>query len=459
MDELITDVRAQLRAVFAGRSVVIAGGMVVFAKRPIDELRALGAERFLVVASGTGTGEQPEGPDVEVVAVDVEESDDFIDSIRAEERAIEQPSEAVRDALARFDVDGDAIVLAQPFLDVRALGDRRAFGARRPEWVAIEDKTTADDLFDALGVPRPPGVVVSANAPSITRAATEFDRGSGTVWSGDARDGFNGGGARVRWVRDEGDRDEAFELLLPRADRVRVASFVDGVACSMHGFVVDDGVAAFRPVELVSLRSPSAPWLRYCGCATYFDPPDAHVATMRESVRRVGEHLRTSVGFRGAFTLDGISSSDGWVATECNPRFGAGLNYLESALPELTMLLLHHATIERVADVPHAALERAVVDAGSRTRWGGAWTSTQRCIDDTVKLALVGDENGFRRAREGEPADATLSIGPGRTGGHVRIDFDPERTRRGPSVVPLAVAGFAFAEGEFDLGVGDLAAN
>jgi len=459
MDDLIADVHAQLRDAFDGRSVVIAGGMAVFAKRPIDQLRGLGAARFLVVGFGTGTGELPDGPDVEILTLDIEHPDDFIESIRAEEREIVRPSRSVLDALARFDPDRTAVVLAQPFLDVRDLGDRRVFGARRSEWVAIEDKTTIDDVFDELGVPRPAGTVVTADAASLARAAAQLDRGAGTVWSGDARDGFNGGGARVRWVRAEADRAEALELLLPRCDRVRVASFVQGVACSMHGFVVDDGVAAFRPVELVSLRASSPPWLRYCGCATYFDPPAEHVATMRASVQRVGEHLRANVGFRGAFTLDGISSADGWVATECNPRYGAALNYLDTALPELSMVLLHHAAVEGVVDVPHVALERAVVDAGARTRWGGAWTSSTRPIAETSTIALVGGAEGFRRAVDGEAGDATLSLGPGRTGGHVRIDLDPERTPRGRSIAPLAAAGFAFADREFDLGLGDLAAS
>lgn len=459
MDELVTRVRAQLSRVFAGRSVVLAGGMVAFATHPIGVLRQLGAERFLVMAFGTGTGDLPEGPDVEILTREPEASDDLMDSFRAEERAIERPADEIVDALARFDPDREAIVLAQPFLDVRALGDRPAFGARRSAWVAVEDKTTIDRIFDAVGVPRPEAVVVAAEERAIAHAAAELDRGLGTVWAGDARDGFNGGGARVRWVRNEADRAEALDLLLPRCDQVRVATFVDGVPCSMHGFVVDDGVAAFRPVELVTLRAPERPKLRYCGCATFFDPPAAQVATMRDAIRGVGEYLRVHAGFRGAFTLDGISAAGGWVATECNPRYGAALNYLDTALPELCMLMLHHATVEGVADVPHAALERAVVEAGARTRWGGAWTAAARPIAETAKIALVGDADGFRRADDGEAGDATLTLGPGRAGGHVRIDLDPDRTPHGPSITPLAAAAFAFADREFDTGIGTLAAG
>ena len=54
-------------------------------------------------------------------------------------------------------------------------------------------------------------------------------------------------------------------------------------------------------------------------------------------------------------------------------------------------------------------------------------------------------------------ADAILSVGPGRTGGFVRLDFDAAGTPRGPAVAPLAATGFAFADRELDLGLGPLA--
>jgi hypothetical protein len=460
MEALIDGVRSRLRAIFAGRSVILAGGVAAAASQPVDQLRGFGVERFLVATSGAGTGARPEGADVEFVdllAWETAGRDDVIASFREEERAIDAPSEALLDAVRRFDPRRNAIVLVPPFLDVRALGDRPAFGARRPEWVALEDKTIADELFDATGVPRPASAVVPADASSISSAAAALDRGEGTVWSADARDGFNGGGAYVRWVRDEADRRDALDLLLPKCDRVRVAAFADGVPCSIHGFVVDDGVAVFRPVELVTLRAPSPPRLRYCGCATFFDPPAVHVATMRASVSRIGAHLREHVGYRGAFTLDGIASPDGWMATECNPRFGAGLGYVSVALPELCLMLLHHAVVEGVVDVLSAALENTLLEAGARTRWGGAWTAVERRFDQTSKAALVGGVDGFRHAIDGEPPDAVMEVGPGRTGGFVRFDFDAARTPRGPSIAPLAVAGFAFADRELDLGLGPLA--
>jgi hypothetical protein len=456
MDALHDRVRAQLRSVFGGRSVIVAGGMAVAAVKPVEHLRRLGATRFLVIASGAGTGLIPEGHDVEVVVRNVPATDDLVASFRSDERELVQPSAQVLAAVERFDPRRDAIVIAPPFLDVRSFGDRPLFGARRSEWVAIEDKTIADGWFDAIGIPRPRSQVVPADAQSIADAADALDRGAGTVWAGDAREGFNGAGECVRWVVDDNDRQAALEFLHARCDRVRVATFVDGVPCSIHGFAVDDGVAVFRPVELVTLRSAESPRLQFCGCATFFDPPADVVETMRSAAARVGEHLRATVGYRGAFTLDGIAGADGWVATECNPRFGAGLGYVEAALPELGLMLLHHAVVEGVADVPSAALERAVVAAGTRVRWGNAGMPVAARFDETTTIPLVREADGFRRADGDEPTDAKLSFGPGRSGGHVRLDLDAARTPTGSPIAPIAVAGFAFAESELHLGLAPL---
>ena len=83
-------------------------------------------------------------------------------------------------------------------------------------------------------------------------------------------------------------------------DRVRIMPFLEGIATSIHGIVLPDGVVALRPVEMVTLRRGHE--LRYSGCATFWDPPDEVREEMRDVARRVGERLRTEVDFRGAFT-------------------------------------------------------------------------------------------------------------------------------------------------------------
>jgi hypothetical protein len=440
MVALADEVQAQLREAFGSRPVILAGGPAAGATARVAQLQMIGVERILVIASGHGTGPLPE---IELLVHELPTPANPIEEFRNEERFFADPPAAVLAAIDAFDPDGEAILIAPPFFDVRALGQRAAFGARRREWVALEDKTQADELFDAAGVARPPSEVVPANAVDIDTAACRLDRGDGTVWSADARDGFNGGGIFVRWVRDESDRAEALDALLPRCNHVRIAPFVEGIPCSMHGFVTRDGVAAFRPVELLTLRSAEQPRLRYVGCATYFDPPAHDVIEMRAAVKRVGEELRVRVDFRGSFTIDGILSADGWVATECNPRFGAALGYTAKAAPELCFFLLHHAVVEGVVDVPSAALEAVVIAAADVCRWGGAWTTTDCRFDESRSVAVDS------------PA-GSLTAGPGSMGGFVRFEADPLTTPVGPSFAPLAARAFQRADTEFGVRLGPL---
>src|SRR5260370_42599907 len=67
MEALLDHVRSQLGAAFAGRSVILAGGVAATASQPVDQLRRLGAERFLIASSGAGTGGGPDGADVELI--------------------------------------------------------------------------------------------------------------------------------------------------------------------------------------------------------------------------------------------------------------------------------------------------------------------------------------------------------------------------------------------------------
>ena len=127
---------------------------------------------------------------------------------------------------------------------------------------------------------------------ALDAATAELGTELGAVWSGDARGGFNGGGNFVRWLRDDRDRAAAAAFFRPRCDRVRVLPFLEGVPCSIHGFVLPDGTAVLRPVEIVTLRDPAARTMAYCGLGSTWDPPAGDREAMRGAARRVGAHLQ-----------------------------------------------------------------------------------------------------------------------------------------------------------------------
>jgi hypothetical protein len=446
------------RGLVAGRAVLLGGGQLAACARRVRTLHELGAARCFIVATGTGTGPLPEPAHADWIVVDVE-APDMMTEMRIIESIVSDPPADVVAALEAFDPERDALVLLASVGSSSKLGDREGYGARPASWVALEDKTVGDALFDCAGVPRPPSHVVAASFAALGEAAAELDRGAGTVWAGDAREGFNGGGAYVRWVHGGDDGRGAAAFFAEHCDRVRVAPFADGLSCSVHGFVTDDGVAVFRPVELVNLRRPAGDRLQYAGCATFWDPAPSDREEMRAAARRLGEHLRATVAYRGWFTLDGIMGADGFVATECNPRPGAGSGYVAAALPDVPFDMVQYRAVAGEAEWLQAAeMEAVVLEAGDRLRWGGGWTPVTTRFAATSTEPLLRDGQGFRAASADEEADATLTLGPGAAGGFMRVEFNPSRTPVGASVGPLIVDAFAYADATHGTGIGSVTA-
>jgi len=449
-------VRDQLAPLVAGRRVVLTGGPLAFLSRECEHLRDLGAERPFLLATGRGTGPVADPDQAEQLVLEPRPASDVIAEIRATLGQIaDLPAHALA-ALDRYDPDRRALVFAPSFNELTTVAGRRVYGPRRLAWRRLEDKILVDELWDALGVERAPSAVVPASTGALRAAARRLDRGAGTAWAGDAREGFNGGATYLRWVRTPTDEEEAGAFLAAHCDRARVMPFLEGIPCSIHGIVFPDGVAALRPVEMVTLRAPGSSRLRYCGAATFWDPPGADREAMRALARRVGAGLRSRVGYRGAFTIDGVLAEEGFLPTELNSRFGAGLHTLARSLPGLPLHLLDMALIEgERPDVPRDDLEALLLEAADATRSGGAWAFTGRA-GDGEKHRLLLEGGAWRQAGDAEQAAATLTHGPSNLGGLIRLDLDPARVAPGPPVAPLAAAAFAFADSELGTGLGPL---
>jgi hypothetical protein len=440
-----------------GRDVILAGAVLAGYTPQVASLRRLGVRRVLCIANGTGTGPLPEGDDVDIVSLDFP-ADSVVHEFRQWERIMASPPAEVCAALDTFDPRRNALLFITAFQACGSLGGRTGFGARRPEWVALEDKTTCDGLFDRAGVTRPPSEVVAAGHDALAGAAARLDAGEGTVWAGDASRGFNGGSEYVRWLRSPDDVDDAVAFFVERCERVRVASFVEGIPCSVHGFVTADAVAVFRPVELVTLRPPAGNRFRYAGAATYFDPAPGDREAMRAATQRVGEELRSAVDFRGMYTVDGILGRDGWVPTELNPRAGAAMGYAGAACPAVPLELLHRLVIEGDTTVRAADLEAVIIPPADATRWGGGWSTVTRVFDETTTTRLVRNGERFERAAKCDDADATMLCGPSAIGGFVRVAFEADRTPSGPPISPQVVDALAYADFAFETGIGPLTA-
>jgi hypothetical protein len=448
--------RDLVRPLVAGRRWILSGDVLAGQTGAVKMLRDLGSDRCLVIAGSRGTGAAPDEDVADCLVLGIE-APDIIQGIRGLEAALASPSRDLLDALARFDPARECRVVSPPFGSWQELDGRAVYGARRPHWGALEDKVLADALWDEAGVERAPSAVVAASGDEASRVARQLDAGSGTVWSGDSRDGFNGGAVFVRWIRSAADGDEARGFFASRCDRVRIMPFLEGIPCSIHGVVFEDCVATFRPVEMVTLRRPDSSSLLYAGAACFYDPPAADREAMREVARKVGRRLRERVAYRGAFTVDGVMTSDGFRPTELNPRAGAGLGPLQAGLPDLPLGIVLRALIEGEAlDYKPELLEATIVSSADAKRGGGAWTVTPAMPSSTDDQPLVRRHEGYRAMTEGETPDATLTLGPSAVGGFVRFTPDPHRTEAGPSIAPLAVSAFRICDKRFGTGLGSL---
>ena len=191
----------QLRPVFAGRKVMLTGGPLAALTGTCRRMRELGAERPFLLATGVGTGEVPGADEAEWCVVELR-APDVLAEIRAAMKLLRLLPAEVADALDRWDPERRALVLSPMFNELPEIAGRRVYGPRRPEWRRLEDKVVVDQLWDDLGVTRAPSAVVTAEPEALRAAAGRLDRGAGTAWAGDARQGFNGGAQLLRWVRE-----------------------------------------------------------------------------------------------------------------------------------------------------------------------------------------------------------------------------------------------------------------
>lgn len=409
-------VTARLAAPLAGRPVVLGPTVLAGATSTIEALRDLGCP-VLVVATARGAGPVLDDPEVTVVEIVAPEVDSITDELRLLDRtARELPPEA-RAAVESFDPDRRGLWWCGPFVTTDEPIDGRPVAFGRPAaFIALEDKMLSDAVWAGAGVDHPPYTIVDHDPAALAAATAALAGPQGVVWSGDARDGFNGAGNYVRWVVDERDRAAAAAFFQPRCDRVRVQPFLEGVPCSIHGFVLPDGTAAFRPVEIATLRDVGRRRFVFGGVGTTWDPPPADREAMRDVVRRVGAHLASTHGYRGAFGIDGVLTDDGFLPTELNPRMSAGATTVADVdrwfflLLQVTLLagldpgigvgdlesLLPLMDAERAGKA--STLSEGAVKVGSDVSFPVRWDGRDftRADEETGDLLVAGDTpSGF----------------------------------------------------------------
>ena len=455
----LDDWTARLAEPFRGRPVIVAFKVLAGMTGEVARLASWGAQRPLLIARGTGTGPLPDPVDAEIHMLDLGSAASMSDEVRTVARLVEEPPPEVVARVQAYDPDRRGVWWLPPFGGHGTLLGRPVLGGRPPEWAQLEDKLLSDEIWDSAGVARAPMRIVPVEPAALVAATDELDRGDGVVWAGDTREGINGGGDFVRWIRSDEAADRAYAYFVEHCDRVRVMPFLEGVPCSIHGFVLDDGVAAFRPVELVMLRHGPTNSFRLGGMSTWWDPSDADRTEMRELVRRVGRLLAERVGYRGGFGVDGVLTHDGFRPTELNPRYTGGLTTLSRGMPHIPLELLQlNVVAGRDAGIEAPALERLVVEAADGCRFASAVGLCDHPWEgDTAEVELARIDGRLDVAPDGVPVTGSMVAGPSVTDGtFVRFTPAIDTLRPGDRLATLHSEVLAFADRRWGCTFGEL---
>lgn len=451
MNHVFSALNERLGSLFGDRSVVLAGG--VRQTRRVQELHHLGVRSLMVLT----TDEHPPLHDPEVTRwLPVGNGGGLV----AQEQGwmgalLEDPPSWLLTALDAHDPSGEALVVGSPYVEAPGFAGRPVLNYRRPAWVALENKTTIDALWDELAVPRAPALVAGLDEDALWEASKLLDRGAGVVWSGDGPS-INGGANFVRHVQNADQAAEAFAALAPGCAQIRVMPFLEGIPVSIHGMVFPDGTAALRPMEMVCLRTGVGGKFRYAGCGSTYDPPAETRDQMRNLARRVGEWLRASVGYRGTFTLDGVATADGFLPTEINTRYGGAMGCLEDALPELPLALIQVALVAgHDVGVSSIQFEETLLAAADQRRSSMIGVSVRAVRqEEQVRREIVFTDWSCRWAAEDEASHGALRLRPFPTGSRLELDLEPGAVPPSRSVAPMVVAAFALADREWGTGLG-----
>lgn len=141
------------------------------------QLRDWGAQAVLVIADGIGTGELPGPGEASATVVPCPELATLSEEVASWISFAADPPAEARQAVEVFDPDGAALCLLSPFAIVERYLGRESLGGRPRSFLALEDKSLNDAMWDAAEVRRSPALVVDADPALVRAAARDLDAG------------------------------------------------------------------------------------------------------------------------------------------------------------------------------------------------------------------------------------------------------------------------------------------
>jgi ATP-grasp domain len=452
-----------LCAPVTGRKVICAFEVLAGLTQAVSKLRRWGAQRPLLLADGVGTGPLPTADEADIELLEPAPFDTVTEQVRARTRPLSRLGPAVVQAVERYDPDRAALWWMTPVTPNDPLLGRSVLGGRPDTAAALENKVLVDDMLDAIAAARPPSQISRAAFHELRAATDDVLARSGAaaaVWAGDSRDGVNGAGDYVRWIRTPDHARSAADFFAAHCDRVRVSPYLRGVPCSIHGIVLPDGVVVLRPVELISLLRPQDGTFAYAGLGTTWDPPGADRDEMRSLARELGTYLRRTYGYRGAFGVDGVVTSEGYRVTEVNTRFSGGLTRLAAVAPQAQLELVHvNALIGRDVARPAGEIEERALELLDARRFVDVVGLSSTPAGATAQVRVRTDGARLEATDVEDDAVATVQRGPAGngTGSFVRLVMDDDTVARGERCGPYGALLYEFADRTWGTGFGHVA--
>jgi hypothetical protein len=179
---------------------------------------------------------------------------------------------------------------------------------------------------------------------------------------------------------------------------------------------------------------------------------------MRQLARRLGQHLATEFGYRGAYGIDGVMTVEGFRVTELNPRLSGGMTRLGRAIPEAQLELVQlNALLGRDIGITAAAYEEKVTRLADQTRFVDAM-AISKTLDSrsSFEVPVTVGVDRLEVAGADDDVIGAVTRGPSPMGTYIRLTTLPGVIALGDRAAPLSVLLHEFADRMWDTGFGEL---
>lgn len=305
------------------------------------------------------------------------------------------------DAADTFDPHQRAALILPDPLDPPRAGSRRRLGERLRMWQLCEDKAVVDVIWDRLGVPRPRSVIADG-AQNLAALGSLVDAEHGVVCAVQRIGAPPTGGAEGIWWWQRTYPSIAADL----RHRVKVMPLLPGIPVRLHGMVFADVAVAFPPMEIVTLPRTSSGTFLCCGAVGVL--PDS--APLRALTERIGEGLSSVLGYRGAFSVDGILSGADFQPTDLNTRLTSAME----AAPADVRIQLQAANVlaREGACLVEASWIDSLADQAFDERAVTVYGASPVAKAGSLELAVRWEGTELRQVGHLEEADGWLNLAP-----------------------------------------------